>query len=101
MKEKNENKLRGSIQHPTLYKHVFVQFDQYSKLHHEYHQHVQEYTFHVQYPVFAVFCFEDVAEGTTAQNAMVFKSIVEGDGVGFTTAVQVDQDFVISEFPKV
>ena len=31
---------------------------------------------------------------------MVFKSIVEGDGFGFTTAVQVDQDFVMSEFPR-
>ena len=33
---------RGSIQHPMLYKHVFVYFDQYSKFHHEYHQHVQQ-----------------------------------------------------------
>ena len=30
------------MQHPKLYKHVFVQFDQYFKLHHEYHQHVQQ-----------------------------------------------------------
>ena len=31
---------RGSIQHPKLYEHVFVQFDQYFKVHNEYHQHV-------------------------------------------------------------
>ena len=31
---------------------------------------------------------------------MVFISIVEGDGFGFTTTVQVDQDFVISEYPR-
>ena len=38
--------LRGSIQHPKFYEHVFVYFDQYFKLHNEDHQHVQ-YRVHV------------------------------------------------------
>ena len=42
LKRSKKETLRGSIQHPTLYEHVFVSFDQYSKLHNEYHQHVQQ-----------------------------------------------------------
>jgi hypothetical protein len=41
-KTKDEKKVLVEIQHPKLSEPVVVCCDQYPKLHHEYHQHVQQ-----------------------------------------------------------